>query len=159
MGMLWVFEERLERLHPPRRRTGHSENNYCPSLRKASAFGVQAASTPESKREGLKIILKFRAKESTLKIVELMSFECGSSRRLAYNVHNLNKSNIINNEELATGTIEFRGHEGIMDPAGIINWINVCVGLVEFVDSPTVDYNMPDQPLWSHVDDNDNWDN
>lgn len=150
MATLWVFEDRLERLHPPRRRSGHSGSNWCPSLRTGSALGTQVPYTPEGKREGLKRILELRTQGATLSIVRLMSCE-GKSSRLAYNVHHLNESAIIDAEEMSRRTIEFRGHEGTMDPDRILNWVNVCLGLVEFAD--TVDSDSLEKFLWSHIDD------
>lgn len=104
-------------------------------------------------------MLKLRDQESTQDIVLLMSGKDGNTR-LAYNVHNLNESHIVNGnagngKDFSTRTIEFRGHEGTMDPDRIINWINVCVGFVEFAD--TVDSNLLDQFLQTHVDDTDSY--
>ena len=58
--------------------------------------------------------------------------------RLAYNIKNLREAYIGENgsevyaAQLTKKTIEFRQHEGTLSPQKILDWINVCVGVVEF---------------------------
>lgn len=81
-----------------------------------------------------------RHENTTKKIVELMSPPKETPGRLPYNVRPRSHKR----------TIEFRGHEGTLDSERIVNWINVCVGLVEFAD--TIDPDELDKFLWSHID-------
>lgn len=146
MATLFVFEKRLGFLHPPGRRAGL--NLHCQDMRTQSVLGSKLPNTPEGTRQGLEAILKQRTENTTKNIVELLSPHRpeGGSRRLAYNIANLASYN-------APQTPEFRGHQGTLNPDGILNWLNVCSGLVEFADS--VEDDLLDDFLRRHIDDQD----
>lgn len=133
-------------LHPKARREGGERDEWCPSLHQLSFLGRTIEDTPEkATRKGLKIILECRNHQTNKRILELITDPC--LRRLVYNLDGLAERDA----SVEKNTVEFRGHEGTMDPERITNWINVCVGLVEFADS--VDPGEFNKFLWSHVDD------
>lgn len=96
---------------------------------------------------GLEKLLKLRYQNTTAEILNLME-AADLGGRLAYNIQPLMEP-----LDPDKATIEFRGHEGTMSSERIVNWINVCAGLVEFAD--TVDPDELDKFLWSYINDND----
>lgn len=151
-AILWTFNEHLDMLHPKARRTRGKSNHYCPGLRTHSVLGKKLPDTPDAPRKGLKKILRLRYQDTNKKFVELMNAPSDSGFglvRLAYNAWNL-KEPMRKDGKI---TVEFRGHEGTMSSERIVNWINVCVGLVEFAE--TVDGDELSKFLWSHIDDDE----
>lgn len=145
MATLFIFEKQLECLHPPSRRSG--QNYFCQDIRTKSILGSNLPDTPEGTWQGLEEILKHRNQDTTAEIVENLRPRDseGGIVRLAYNLVNLDETTNLSR------TLEFRGHEGTLNPERIVNWINVCAGLVEFAD--TVKDHLLDAFLRRHVDD------
>lgn len=116
---LWTFEPQLNQIHP---RIRH-DNAYCRSLMKSTYLGKRQH--PQvTRKEGLETIIE------TTTLDEIKRFMCPDSQlnRPAYNLENLFPPF----EEEVKRTIEFRQHEGTLEPECIEHWLRVCIGLVRY---------------------------
>lgn len=116
-AFFWVFEPQLDSLHP-----AHRVGTYwAGSLRHISPYVLTyERMTPSHKvtpHEGVVEIMKCR----NLKELHDMFTVHRSS---AYNFTGLDEKGISRN------TLEFRQHEGTIDPVKVVNWIEVCHGIV-----------------------------
>jgi len=132
MAILWTFEPQLETLHPEHRRN----NDYCLPLRRASGLALRMAAEKIPVRESLDIIYKT---SSINELILLMAAADGSGYKMCVNIHNLMEPYLDDASGLAyqrddkvKKTIEFRGHEGTLDPAQVYWWAKVCLRVVEF---------------------------
>lgn len=142
MSVLWIFSDRLDTLHPRSRRVGET------SLRADSVLGQSLPNGLMGTKVGLSKLLRLRNHGTINEIVKLTTNEMVGV--LDYNLYNLEE--ILLRWREPKKTIEFRQHEATLDPERVVNWINVCVGLVEFAN--TVDSDSLDKFLSSHIDDN-----
>jgi len=134
MSLLWTFEPILDTLHPQHR---IDNEHFVPRLREKSRLAARKANEPEgSGVAGLTAIL-----ESTTvnEINEMLTpnrqMVTGAGRRMVYFIDNLI-------HDIPNKTIEFRQHESTLEPSRVANWISLCVGIVEFIDS-----GIPDEQL------------
>lgn len=147
-ALIWTFEDRLELLHPETRRSG--ANKFCRSLNSDSKLGRAVSDTPNPKKVDLELLLDLRSNNTTFEIIDLMRSNGGAvDERLAYNLKPLVEPLDVDGKN----TVKFRGHEGTMSSERVVNWINVCGGLVEFAD--TVDPEDLDKFLRTYIDDKD----
>jgi hypothetical protein len=70
----------------------------------------------------------------------------GAGRRRVYFIDNLT-------HDLPNKTIEFRQHESTLEPTRVANWIRLCVGIVEFIDSEVSDEELKSF-CWAHIEAN-----
>ena len=130
MAFLWTFEPQLDLLHPTR-----SRNGYCRKLRMDSVLAHAIKERKLTPLEGLEAILRAKTVNH---IVDLMTSPFGV--RLGYNIKNLSegfvndKGMFFDEAEVSKKTIEFRQHEGTMNPKRIRDWVELCVGLVDFAN-------------------------
>ena len=121
--MIWTFEDRLDLLHPLHRVNGEA----CTSLYNTAPLAGQLdfeTDKPLTIREQLETILACRTGDQ---VVHLLNDECPNHGH-AYNLWNL-KSHLHRSDKRIT---EFRQHEGTLDSERVVNWIELCVGLVKF---------------------------
>ncbi|CAG8977887.1 hypothetical protein HYALB_00001764 [Hymenoscyphus albidus] len=138
MAVLWVFEDRLDLIHPQRRRTGGYSNL------EAAVLGESLKESPNWKREGLESILELKDEKDCMEIRKLLSFK-GGINRVNYNIRNL-ADNVKRGR-----TIEYRQNEGTLHGKRVSAWVKVCAGLVEF--ALTVDQDKLEDFLRRCVDD------
>lgn len=155
MSTIFVFEDRLNVIHPQHR---VEENRYARSLRTYSKLADRLSERGESKAQGLQFMLKAGdddADPSSLsnnaknRETFLKWMEPNGGDRLAYNLLGLklNSSSYGNPK----ATIEFRQHESTADDSRIVHWLKLCVGLVEFAYK--VDFRILKPFLEAHIDD------
>jgi hypothetical protein len=70
-------------------------------------------------------------------LIKLMSASDGSGWKMGVNLGNLlepyvDERRSFHHPDDLKKTIEFRQHEGTLDPKAVYNWAKVCVNLVEF---------------------------
>lgn len=145
MAVLWVFQDRLDTLHPVRRRTNKVGSNHCPSLWTMSKLAYQLRDDADWKQNGLERLLGLREENECDEIVKMAGARDNLHMRLGYNIDNLSRS------ISECKTFEFRQHCGTLSPDRITAWVNVCAGLVEFAD--TVEDELLEPFLRSHVND------
>ncbi|KAK7976858.1 hypothetical protein PG989_015321 [Apiospora arundinis] len=144
-AFLYVVDPILAILHPEHRQ----DNFHCPSIRQRSqvTWGMTAAIAEDfdEERDGGPWKMQQRGQQPTPlrdAVQELLSCASGHAvyRLLQYrnSVNNYNFNNYYNanytvRPELeGRVTIEFRQHEGTLDPARIEAWARLCVGLTEW---------------------------
>ena len=146
VALLWAFEPQLASIHPPSR----MDNSYCGSMRDRSTFArkfrqlFERSPTPE---EG---VLHFL----TLPDKDLLLDEASCHGKYsAYNLENLNE-----HCHMSKRTIEFRQHEGSLDPAKVRNWILTVTGIVDWVRTAPDDkleylFKLSKEETWEKVGD------
>jgi hypothetical protein len=133
MALLWTFEPQLETLHPEHRQ----KNGYCGSMRRSSQLMVRMKQSKIDLRGSLDEIYNTK---SISELILLMGFGYGETGyKLGFNMSNLLESYVNDDGEhihikSPKKTIEFRHHEGTMDPVAIYHWTKVCVNFVEFAE-------------------------
>ncbi|RDW80705.1 hypothetical protein BP5796_05403 [Coleophoma crateriformis] len=114
MATVWTFEPQLDFLHPAHR----LNNKYCEGLRKHAA--INHFKSPAQ------VLVEIKNAADANCILAMMRVTPLS--KSAYEISNLCQPPI---EEIKR-TIEFRQHEGCIDPRAVEQWIRTCVGIVEF---------------------------
>lgn len=166
VSLFWGFEDRIEMIHPKKRRGGESFSFYCEPLCAGSNLSRECNPKKKGwKREGVDKILSYDAKNDT-KVVRGSKLD-GLLRLLACREEN-NCSEIClltapQEERLSYNTVglwlrfagkrtvEYRGHEGTLDVEEVCNWIRVCKGLANFAEKvPDI---LLETFLRTHVDD------
>ena len=124
-AVYWCFEEQLNQIHPLSRLEDRNATTYYPGLehsdlgRYMNEIGVTGRST------GLDRILKTMSRNE---VIHLMS-TCDRGAVC----FDRQKEQCLDRFGLPEKkTIEFRAHEGCLDPVSINHWIGVCEGLVRF---------------------------
>ncbi|CAG8977050.1 hypothetical protein HYALB_00005758 [Hymenoscyphus albidus] len=135
MACLWVFENRLQRIHPEHRRAGHEAAEYCMPLATGSWLTSDSDFLREGWRQrGLKTLLAARDEKTCQEICFLTR---GFQERLSYNTRTLSWDKGIR-------TVEFRQHEGTVEAEEVFQWIKFAF---------KVDEKALDGFLKRHVDD------
>jgi len=122
-AMIWAFEDRLDLLHPLHRSNDAACNSLYNSVPLASELDFET-DRPLLLAEQIDRIFECNTGDQ---VIGLVNDECPSYGS-AYNFWNL----LSQHSGSSKRTIEFRQHEGTLDPRRVENWIKVCVGLVEF---------------------------
>jgi hypothetical protein len=150
MSTIWTFEPHLNLIHPEFRTEGAHYDTYCPSMDR-TALGVEQMirQSYNPRRPGLEILLTTAGKPN--KIQELMGFPDDISTRGAYNLNWLDSRRfMLYANEPKPKTVEFRQHETTLNSDRVMNWVQLCVRLLEFAD--TVERERVDNFLKAHVD-------
>lgn len=129
VAILFAFEPQLDTLHPEHRR----KNGYCLPLRSSSRLALRML----EEKIDLRDILDEIYKTSINQLIKLMSASDGSGWKMGVNLENLlepyvDERRSFHHPDDLKKTIEFRQHEGTLDPKAVYNWAKVCVNLVEF---------------------------
>ena len=144
LATLWTFEPVLDTIHPSHR----LDRYYCSSLRVDSNLCHWNRAGRMDPRKGLEAILYT---DEGLQISDerlweyVMDMVNARRERGAYNFRNLHGADPVKK------TIEFRQHEGTLDPAAVEHWIKLCVGIVGFAHK--VDLKILSSFLSLHIDD------
>jgi len=127
MAIVWTFEKQLLELHAEFRHN----YSYCTQLSKTNIWITDQArgmKSPESEldgneflRCGLNIIEKTK---TTAALVDLFSGSGLTGYNIMYVDGDISGS--------VKKTMEFRHHEGCLDPDEIEHWVAVCVGILRF---------------------------
>lgn len=120
---LWVFEPQLDSLHPSTRVGG----DWCGSMRHTAPHVIdQEMEMPPRK------VTPYDGAIEIMKCADMYDLHSNftDSRSVAYNFHNFD-DHFGDCED--RNTIEFRQHEGTIDPVRILNWIKVCHGIVAYI--------------------------
>lgn len=157
LATLWTFEPLLDGIHPAHR----LDNSYCSSLRGNSSLCHELSGAKVNReagvrvdaREGLEAIL-YKSEDPELQVVIsdgvlrdwVMGMANARGERGAYNFRNLRRGG-----DPVKKTIEFRQHEGTLDPGAVEQWIKLCVGIVDF--ALKVDFEVLSSFLSLHIDD------
>jgi hypothetical protein len=163
LAMIWTFEQQLDQIHPLHRR-GNTEQ--CPSFRGLSHLAGSKAvlHAPNAAEKGLEILLE---DTTTVQNMEADEYETLTRERTLQDFVELARpSNLGDSKKenprgrywignLAEGkkTVEFREHAAMLDPVRVGNWIQLCVGLLEFSD--TVRRPILDEFLKRHIGDDE----
>lgn len=121
---LWVFEPQLNMLHADHRQD--SSMSYCRSNRGAAPFvyeHLEEHGRYPTVYEGVMFILSCEDTD------QLINKTCGSRNR-GYNFMNFIQLYDIYKPRL---TLEFRQHEGTFDSEAVVIWVEVCQGIVKYV--------------------------
>jgi len=121
LATLWTFDTALEWIHSRDR----VRNKYCVCLRKQSNLQKRLEASGMNNRKVLEELLDKRFPTDAALWQYVLNISDNSIERGAYNFRNLNG---VDDKK----TIEFRMHESTLDGPAIRNWIQVCVGLVDF---------------------------
>ncbi|KAE9376847.1 hypothetical protein N431DRAFT_332239 [Stipitochalara longipes BDJ] len=137
MAILWTFELQLATLHPKYRR----DNDYCLPLRRSSGLALQMVAEKINLRNSLEIIYKTT---SINNLIWLMGAADGSGYKMCVNIHNLIEPYVdaggvlCGRDDGTKKTIEFRQHEGTLNPEAVYQWCKVCLKIIEFAqECPT----------------------
>jgi hypothetical protein len=134
-AILWTFENRLRRLHPSQRH----DHEQCRSMHVLSPLAQKNLSPKQS----LQSILSC---QSTAQVITLFTTAIVDGG-MAYDGYNI----IPDSGETIKRTLEFRQHEGTLDPESIINWATVCAKLLQYAgEVPQADL---EKFLWDNVKD------
>jgi Putative amidoligase enzyme len=131
VAILFAFEPQLDTLHPEHRR----KNGYCLPLRSNSRLALRMLEEKIDLRDILDEIYKTT---SINQLIKLMSASDGSGYKMGVNLGNLlepyvdERCSFHRPDNDLKKTIEFRQHEGTLDPEAVYNWAKVCVNIVEF---------------------------
>lgn len=156
MSTLFTFEDQIDEVHPRHR----INNMWSKSLRTYSDLGKLILSG-ESKDDALQLLLAANdpdADPSALvdspknrkELLNLIGWSGANhtTQKLSYNTLNL-VDNPFSSD--AKRTIEYRQHESTVDGPQIINWAQLCVGVVEV--SYAIDFSILGPFLQLHTDD------
>jgi hypothetical protein len=128
MAYLWTLESQLSTIHPSHRRWHDYSDEamvMSRSLWRGTLMGL--FDKLKNRKQGLEKILQAEDFKELYCLV-------GSDSRPNYAVRNL----IQPFRETVKRTIEFREHEGTLDPERIEHWIRVCTGIVKYArDAPS----------------------
>jgi hypothetical protein len=134
-AILWIFENRLSRLHPPHRH----DFEQCRSMRVLSPLAEKDLSPKES-------LQRILACQSMAQVIILLTTAVVDGG-MAYEGYNL----LPGSAEPIKRTVEFRQHAGTLDPEAIINWAIVCVRLLQYAgEAPQAEL---ERFLWGNVED------
>lgn len=131
MAILFAFEPALDMLYPEHRRY----NSWCLPLRRKS---VQAQLIEHSKielRDSIDVIYRTT---SINQLIKLMGACDNSGWKMTINLQHLKESEtdedgfVFVRKDEAKRTIEFRQHEGTLDPEAVYHYVKTCVNFVEF---------------------------
>ncbi|CAG8953843.1 hypothetical protein HYFRA_00006735 [Hymenoscyphus fraxineus] len=148
MATAFTFEPQIEKIHPESFR---GEYKYAPNLRDFSRLRnmqewMKPSGTGLTKHEVFyrearyltQSLNKILACDDIQEIADLTAYSRPEvdGARMAYNINYLvSPQPGTIGVEGSKKTIEFRQHEGTVDPRRVVNWIRFCVGLVEFADT------------------------
>jgi len=156
MSTLFIFEDQIDEVHPKDR----LNNKWSRALRAYSELGKLILGGV-SKEDALKLLFAANnpstdpsalvdspaARKALLTLVG-WSGPKYTTKKLSYNTLNLLNNPDVDDEKR---TIEYRQHESTIDGLQIVNWAQLCVGIVEF--SFAVDFSILGPFLQLHTDD------
>jgi hypothetical protein len=128
VAFCWAFEPQLDTLHPASR----LGNEWAPSMRDCSSFAEDwqkkhgERPTPST---AIAHLMKMKPLLHLLQQTQKRHGARGACNFRGFINQILGASYLKNNKQ----TLEFRQHEGTLDPERIINWIKTVVGIVDFV--------------------------
>jgi hypothetical protein len=131
MAILFAFEPQFDLLHPEHRRN----NRWCVPLRGSSRLALRMVENNIDLPDSIAEIYKTT---SINQLIKLMGAHDNSGHKMRVNIHNLLEAYVDDDGELrqrhdeSKRTIEFRQHEGTLDPEAIYFWSKTCVNFVEF---------------------------
>lgn len=137
MAMLWAFEPQLDTLHPNHR---VGPTRYNGSLREDSKLGLKLQSRGLNATVGLQRIFESKEVNELVDILSRPNYQQRPPYTMGYSIINLMEKGTPDSyedfleAEPTKKTVEFRLHEGTLDPEAITQWIRLCVGLVEFAE-------------------------
>jgi hypothetical protein len=132
---LWAFEPQIDTLHPRHRQ----HNSYCKSLRQAAAMSGEYYQKQGIVPRAMQGVLDLRQATTMRGLLEMIASP-DNGRGLACNVRPM-KNYLFpyynEDHEMVLGlpTIEFRQHEGTLDPQRIWHWVSVLHGIAEYCQS------------------------
>lgn len=127
IATLWTFAPQLDKIHPMHRRRNDS---FCPPIGKYSKLAETNSGL--SRMEALSEILHAHTIDELYDLVGGVDDDDGIRvDKMACNIANLSSDN----DSLEQLTVEFRQHEGTLDPERVAMWIRSCVGLLEFSET------------------------
>lgn len=153
LSTIWIFQGQLETVHPDHRLS----TRWAPSLRTDSVLAKKIVDDGLAKEQVLELLSQAGDESSDpSKLINIAAdreqllklFLPRGARRLAYNINGLLQ--IVDGKD-GRSTIEFRQHESTIDIQRVINWLKVCVGLVEFAYA--VDFRVLGLFLEAHLGD------
>ncbi|CAD6447143.1 5cb94048-d37f-4b97-8694-34cfa5aeb18a [Sclerotinia trifoliorum] len=138
-ALIEAFEPQLDSIHPAHRIDG--QNTHCTSFRRGTYY--QRKFRQEQGRdprvlEVLATVLTCRTRDQFRAFVAsegptgTVGFESGTS---SWNFDRMG-TETRRKVDWVQDTIEFRGHEGTLDPEGVENWTRLLVGLVKYTRDP-----------------------
>jgi hypothetical protein len=130
LATIFTFEPQIEEIHP---RFRHNNLEYCSNLRNGSHL-KKIVGKPFWESALNYLLTKV---DNMMDLYDATVPEHDDMKRGAYNIHNLYRAtNSYPGLKTETKkTVEFRQHEGSIDPNAVANWARFCVGLVEFAES------------------------
>lgn len=159
MSTLFTFEDQIDEVHPHHR----LDNIWSRALRTHSRLGQLIERDGVSKEDALMLLMAGSDPEAdpaalvdtpaARKVLLALIGWAGvnyTTQKLSYNTLNLKEEDdpFFSN---AKRTIEYRQHESTVDGQRIINWAQLCVGVVEF--SYAIDFSILGPFLKLHTDD------
>lgn len=156
MAILFAFEPALEMLYPEHRRN----NPWCLPLRRKSVLGQLIEHSKIELRDSIDVIYKTT---SINQLIKLLGVCDDSGWKMTINLQHLEESEtdedgyVFVRKDEVKRTIEFRQHEGTLDPEAVYHYVKACVNFVEFaqeVSTPklrewlrrTIDMNVEEFP-------------
>ncbi|KAH8789012.1 putative amidoligase enzyme-domain-containing protein [Hyaloscypha sp. PMI_1271] len=133
-AFLFAFEPQIDALHPTHRQLN---DQFCNSLRRHSTFVKEWWNEYGQLPTIMQGVVELLKKNSLLELLIAVRWPL-YDKGMRYNALNLslfleNQGNPFNN--LHPRTIEFRQHEGTLEPERIVQWIKALVGIINFVDT------------------------
>jgi hypothetical protein len=133
-AFLYAFEPQLDSIHPPDRQN----NNYAHSIRVHSIFTdlwwKQYGQMPTLMQGVLELLKKDD-------MLELMTAVCYTWKDKSMRYNSFNMFQLLNKKKRGRlwrhhkRTIEFRQHEGTLEPERVVQWVKTVVGIINVVDT------------------------
>jgi hypothetical protein len=131
MAILFAFEPALDMLYPEHRRY----NSWCVPLRRNSVLAQRIEYSKIELRDSMDVIYRTT---SINQLIKLMGACDKSGWKMTINLQHLKESetdedvfSFVRKDEVKR-TIEFRQHEGTLDPEAVYHYVKTCVNFVEF---------------------------
>ncbi|TVY67458.1 hypothetical protein LSUE1_G009777 [Lachnellula suecica] len=136
-SFLFAFTPQLNTLHPTARQDisgdtpGQRGYSYAGSFRENSRMETRRRPTHKSRPTPLQVIARLLSAENTVDLLHLIQRDTGE-RYMSYNFSMLQEMAAGGDDDGLKPTIEFRQHEGSLDVASVIAWIQTVAGIVDF---------------------------
>ena len=128
-AFIWTFGAQIGSIHPGHRRDGGMTALEYNLDMEYSSIVNDEVEVEDLKRKGLEALL---AMEESWQVLQAMG---GAGKKEVYNFQGMAKSG-----KVLKQTIEFREHEGMLDPLKVVHWLRTCLGIVDWARDESLEH-------------------